>query len=108
MIAEQVARIIAVFIMFLETTDEDKLDPDEAVEVMEYIGKLMGEFDKDFLRELVDAFPKIALEYKGASRQMVLDIPFDFYLEETLAADDPVRLAELDRLRDERDWSVTT
>jgi hypothetical protein len=33
----------------------------------------------------------------------VRDIPYSFYLEEELAADDPVRLAELEALRDARD-----
>ncbi|MEG3125006.1 hypothetical protein [Sphingomonas sp. GB1N7] len=103
MIATQVARIIASFVMFLELTDDDKLDPDEAVEMMEYIGSQLDALDKPFLRELVDAFPVIALEYVGEAQQLVRDIPHSFYLEETLAADDPVRLAELEALRDARD-----
>jgi hypothetical protein len=34
---------------------------------------------------------------------MVRDIPYSYYLEEELAADDPVRLAELDSIREARD-----
>ena len=33
---------------------------------------------------------------------MVRDIAHNFYLEEALAADDPVRLAQLEALRDAR------
>lgn len=60
------------------------------------------ELDKSFLREVVDAFPVIAMEYSGAAQQVVRDIAHDFYLEEELAADDPVKLAELEALRDAR------
>jgi hypothetical protein len=34
---------------------------------------------------------------------VVRNIAYSFYLEETLAADDPVRLAELEAIRDARD-----
>ncbi len=34
MIVLQIARIIANFSLFLELTDDDTLDPDEAVEMM--------------------------------------------------------------------------
>lgn len=103
MIATQIARIIADFMIFLELTDDETLDPDEAVEMMESLGGRLDELDKGFLRQLVDAFAVIAPEYGGKSQEVVRDIPYAFYLEETLAADDPVRLAELEALRDARD-----
>lgn len=102
MIATQIARIIADFFLFLEVTDDEILDPDAAVEMMEWMGSRLDGLDKDFLRQLVDAFAVIAPEYGGESQQLVRDIPHSFYLEETLAADDPVRLAELDAIRDAR------
>lgn len=102
MIAMQVARMIANFFVFLELTDEDALDPDDAVQMMEVLADDLEALDKEFLRELVDAFPVIAAEYSGQAQELVRDIPFSFYLEEALAADDPVRLAELEAIRDAR------
>lgn len=103
MIALQVARIVARFVVFADMTDEDLLDLDAGVEVMEGLAGDLEALDKEFLRELVDAFPIIAEEYDGEARELVRNIPYSFYLEETLAADDPIRLAELDALRDARD-----
>lgn len=103
MIALQIARIIAHFSLFLDLTDDETLDPDEAVEMMELLGADLKALDKGFLRELVDAFAIIAPEYKGEAQQLVRDIPYSFYLEEELAAGDPVRLAELEAIREARD-----
>ncbi|QQV77136.1 hypothetical protein H5J25_17660 [Sphingomonas aliaeris] len=100
MIAVQVARIIAVFVVFCSVTDDELLDPDESCEIMEYLGHLLLLLDKPFLRELIDAFSIVASEYTGESHDIVRNIPLDFYLEEELAADDPVRLAELEAIRD--------
>ncbi|RUN75877.1 hypothetical protein EJC47_14250 [Sphingomonas sp. TF3] len=103
MIAIQVARIIAHFSLFLELTDDDTLDPDEAVQMMELLGADLQALDKPFLRELVDAFAIIASEFTGEAQQLVRDIPYSCYLEEELAAGDPVRLAELEAIREARD-----
>jgi hypothetical protein len=103
MIALQIARIIADFTVFLDLTDDEALDPDVAVEMMELLGGRLQDLDKDFLRQLVDAFAAIAPEYSGKSQEAVRDIAYYFYLEETLAADDPAKLAELEALRDARD-----
>lgn len=103
MIVLQVARIIAHFSLFFDLTDDETLDPDEAVEMMELLGVDLKALDKGFLRELVDAFATIALEYNGHAQQLVRDIPYSYYLEEALAADDPVRLAELEALRAARE-----
>ncbi|KTT68977.1 hypothetical protein [Sphingomonas endophytica] len=103
MIAMQVASLIAEYVVFLELTDEDELNPDTAVKMMEALGGHLEEFDKDFLRELVDAFPVIAEAYSGEAQEVVRNITYGFYLEEALAVDDPVRLAELEALRDARD-----
>lgn len=103
MIAEQVARIIADIFIFLSLTDEDELNLDTAVEMTENLAGRIEEMDKGFLRELVDAFAVIAEEYSGEAQQLVRDIPYSFYLEEELAADDPVRLAELEAIRAARD-----
>ncbi len=102
MIAQQVARIIAHFMLFLEQTDEENLDPDTAVEMMECLAGDMENLDRGFLRELVDAFAVIAPEYSGEAEKLVRDIPYGFYLEEALAEGDPVRLAELEAIRDAR------
>lgn len=103
MIEVQIARIIANFIVFLELTDDETLDPDEAVEMEEFLGWRLEQLDKPFLRELVDAFAIIASEYSGDAQATVLRISYGFYLEEAIAADDPVRLAELEALRDSRE-----
>ncbi|MCW2363363.1 MULTISPECIES: hypothetical protein [Sphingobium] len=103
MIVEQIARIVADFFLFLNMTDEELLDLDVSVLMMEDMAARLQDLDKAFLRELVDAFPVIASEYSGEAQKLVLDIPYSFYLEETLAAGDPVRLAELEALRDARD-----
>jgi len=103
MIVLQVARIIANFTLFLEMTDDENLDPDAAVEMMENMAGDLENLDKAFLRELVDAFAVIAPEYSGEEQKLVRDIPYGFYLEEHLAADDPVRLAELEAVRDARE-----
>lgn len=102
MIAVQVARMIAHFMVFLSLTDEDVLELDDAVEMMEVLADDLESSDKSFLREVVDAFPIIATEYSDEAQQVVRDIAHNFYLEEALAADDPVRLAELEALRDAR------
>ena len=95
MIATQVARIIADVFLFLDQTDDDILDPDVAVEMMEWLAHRIDELDKGFLRELVDAFAIIAPEF-GESEQSVRDLPSDLSLEDTLSEDDPAKPAELD------------
>lgn len=103
MIAIQVARMIAHFSLFLDLTDDDTLDPDEAVQMMELMGADLQALEKPFLRELIDAFAIIASEFSGVAEQLVRDIPFHYYLEEQLADNDPARLAELEAIRDARD-----
>lgn len=103
MIAIQVARIIARFVVFADLTEADLLDPDTSVEMMEVLGAQLEALEKGFLRELVDAFVVVAEEYGGEAQQVVRDIAHSFYLEEALAADDPARLAELEASRDARD-----
>lgn len=102
MIAVKIARLVANFSIFLEQTDDDTLDPDAAVQAMEVLAADLQALDKTFLRELIDAFAVIAPEYSAEGEQLVRDIPFAYFLEEELASDDPVRLAELDALRDAR------
>ena len=102
MIAMQVAGIIAEYVVFLELTDEEDLNLDTAVKMMEALGGHLQEMVKGFLRELVDAFPVIAEGYSGEAQQVVRDIPHGFYLEEALAADDPIKLAALEAERDRR------
>lgn len=103
LIARQIAGIIANYVCFLETADEDSVNPDDAAKMLEYLAAEMENIEKGFLRHLVDAFPVIAEQYDDEARELVRDIPYGFYLEETLAADDPVRLAELEAIRDARD-----
>ncbi|MET0374339.1 MAG: hypothetical protein ABW128_08785 [Rhizorhabdus sp.] len=100
MIAKQIARIIADYVVFLELADEDTLNPDTAVKMMEALAADLEALDKMFLRELLDAFQNIAVEYNGEAKDVVQRIAYSFYLEEALAADDPVRLAELEIRRD--------
>ena len=102
MIVLQIARIISSFIVFLELSDDDTVDPDTAVEMMEGLGGYLDDLDKGFLRELVDAFAVIAAESTGEVQEVIRNIAHNYYLEEAIAADDPVKLAELDALRDAR------
>lgn len=103
MIAMQVPEIVAEWVLFLEFTDEEELNLDTAVKMMEALGGHLEEMDKGFLQEMVDAFPIIAAGYSGEAQEVVRNIPYGYYLEEALAADDPVRLAELEALRDAKD-----
>ncbi len=103
MIALQVAGIIAEYAVFLTLADEDELNLDTAVKLTESLADHLEAMDKGFLCELMDAFPVIAEEYSGEAREVVRNIAYSFYLVEALAADDPVRLAELEALRDARD-----
>ena len=103
MIILQIARIIANFSLFLDLTDDDTLDPDQAVQMMELLATDLQNLDKGFLRELIGAFAVIAPEYSGEAQRLVRNMAYDFYLEEALAADDPVRLAELEALREARE-----
>ena len=103
MIAMQVASLIAEHVVFLTLTDEEELNLDTAVKMTESLADHLEEMDKEFLRELVDAFAEISTGYNGEAQEVVRNIPYSFYLEEALAADDPVRLAELEALREARD-----
>lgn len=103
MIALQVARMVTNFCLFLDLSDEDILDPDAAVDAMEVLAADLQSLDRVFLRELVDAFAVIAADYEGESAKLVRDIPYSFYLEEELAADDPVELARLEAIREARE-----
>jgi hypothetical protein len=73
------------------------------VQTIEILGVNLQALDKEFLRELVAAFLVIADEYTGESQKLVRNMASDFFLEEAIAADDPVRLAELEAIRDADD-----
>jgi len=103
MIVNQIAHIIADYVVFLELAEEEELNLDTAVTMMEALADQLENLDKDFLRELIDAFAAIAEGYSGEAQGVVRDIAHNFYLEEALAADDPVRLAQLEALRDARE-----
>ena len=103
MIAMQVASLIAEYYVFLTLTGEEELNLDTAVKMTESLADHLEGMDKGFLRELVDAFPIIAEGYSGEAQEVVRNIARSLYLEEALAAGDPVRLAELEALRDARD-----
>lgn len=89
----QIARIIMDYYIFLETTDEELLDPDVAVTMMEGIAYHLDQLDKPFLRELVDACAAISPEY-GKAEELVRDFPHAFGLDEVLAADAPAPSAD--------------
>lgn len=100
----QLARIIADIHLFFDLTGEDKLNLDDSVKMMEYLAGSLHELDAPFLRELVDAFTEIAPEYGEAGEAAVRDIARAYGLEELLAADDPVRLAQLEALNDAHEF----
>lgn len=103
MIMRQIARILANIILFLDLSDDDTLDIDEACQMGEFLGAELKNLDKGFLRELVDAFDAIAPEYSGEAQVLVRRFASDYFLEDAIAADDPVRLAELEAIRDARE-----
>lgn len=96
MIATQIARLIADISLVLNLHDDEVLDADDAVQALEVLGANIQALDKAFLRELIDAFAIIAPEYGKEAEKSVRNIPYYCSLEEVLAADDPVRLAELE------------
>ena len=100
MIALQVARIFASMLNFLEGNNDEPIDADDAVQMIEWMVHLMQELDKDFLRELIDAFPIVALEFPEERQESVRNISRDCFLEEALFADDPEALAALEARRD--------
>lgn len=102
MIVKQIAHIIAEYAVFLELTDEDALNPDTAVDRMEGLAYDLEHLDRGFLRELLDAFAEIAPEFEGEAQEVVRNIAYSYHLEDLFAEDDPVRLAELEALRDAR------
>ena len=69
MIVTQIAHIIADYVVFLELTDEEELNLDTAVTMMEALADQLENLDKDFLRELIDAFAAIAerIQRRGAA-----------------------------------------
>lgn len=71
MIAQQIAGIIAHFVVFLECTDEENLNPDAAVQIMGQLAADMEALDLSFRRELAAAFDVVALEYGGEARERV-------------------------------------
>lgn len=97
-----IARIFVDMMMFLESTDEDILDPDAAIQMMEWLGHSFSKLDKPFLYELVEALGIIASDYDTESQKMVRHLRYDFEAE--LAADDPVKLAEIEARRDADEW----
>ena len=78
MIANQVAHIIADYVVFLELIDEDELNPDTAVKMMEALADQLENLDKGFLRDLVDAFAAIATDYSGEAQAVVRNIADSF------------------------------
>jgi hypothetical protein len=94
MIAQQIARIIAHFVVFLECTDEENLDP---VQVIEQLASDMEALDRDFRRELAAAFDVAALDYDGEARDLVRNIAEYFgLLDDYLDEKDPALPASRD------------
>ncbi len=102
-VALHAARIIAELIVFEDGSDEDEVDPDLMCKIMEGLAADLEGMNHADLRRLVDAFPVVADELGGDEGNLVRNIPYHFYLEEALAGDDPVRLAQLEAERDARD-----
>ena len=92
MIALQVARLIANFVLSLEFADEETVDPQVIMKVFETLEEDCKALDKGSLRELVDAFATISSEYQEQYQQLVRNLPHDFFLEKAATPDDTVRL----------------
>ncbi len=98
--ALQTARIIAYCFLFLDLDEDEKIDADDAITMIEWMAKLMEDYDKESLRELIDAFAAIAPEFTGESQELVRNIARGCYLEESLVSDDPVAWAAAMEKRD--------
>ena len=96
----QTARIIAYCFLFLDLDEEEKIDADDAIEMTEWMVKLMQDYDKESLRELIDAFAVITPEFTGESHELVRTLVRGCYLEESLVSDDPVAFAAMLDKRD--------
>lgn len=99
MIVTETAHLIVSYALFLRNTDEGVIKPDVAVREMKRLQCLIEGLGKDFIRQLIAAFAEIAPGYY-ADEEIVRNLARDYHLEETVAADDPVRLAELKAQRD--------
>ena len=92
MIALQVARLIANFVLSLALADEETVDAEVIMKAFETLEEDCKALDKGSLRELVDAFSTISSEYPEQYQQFVCNFPHDFCLKEATASDDSVRL----------------
>ena len=90
MITNQIARMIAHYVLVMNIGDDEVIDQDAAVEAMEMLASDLAALDKEFLRELIESFAVIASEYKGASGDLVRNIPEHLGLEDELVDDDAV------------------
>jgi hypothetical protein len=89
--AQHIARIIAHFVMFLEGTNEERLELDTSVRITEELATDMEALDLSFRRELAAAFDVIALGYDGEARELIRNIPDGFGMfDDVSEAADPV------------------
>ena len=100
------ARLVANVALFFDLCDDDVLDPRVADKRMELLVHDLKLIDRELLRDLVQDFGVIASEYDGEAAEYVRDIPYAFMLEEVLAEDDPIRMAELEARSDAREFRM--
>lgn len=103
MIMNQVARIVVEYSSFLNFGNDEELDLDRAMKELEWLSYQLEHSNKEFLSQLLAALAEIVPEYEGEQQQMVRDMANDLDWAEAAAADDPVRLAEIEKLREEED-----
>ena len=92
MIALQVARLIANFVLSLALADKEAVDAEVIMKAFDTLEEDCKALDKGSFRELIDAFATISSEYSEQYQQMVYSFPQYFSLEEATAPDVTVRL----------------
>lgn len=81
MMIDQIARIIANFILALDYSEEE-IHEDDVVKILEQIGSDFQGLDPESRVILSDAFRRIAPEYEGEFRDTVKTIPESFGIED--------------------------
>lgn len=76
----KLVKIIANLAIFLEFTDEGKLDPDLAVKMMEQMAAELQSLNDDDRKNITKMFQDISREYTGDKCEFIKELPESFGL----------------------------
>ncbi|WP_126355996.1 hypothetical protein [Cedecea lapagei] len=71
----RLVKVIADIAIFLEFTDEERLDPDTAIEVMEQMSAELQLLDDNDRKDIINIFHNISKEYLGNKSEYVKELP---------------------------------